>query len=397
MRRYTALDLNTLNLKDAEVEQLKAYFSNNPVTLDSGYLEIVNDATNQSFPHYYVQLGSLIDSLDNETIQQREIDPARVKYVLMGKSKNDVTGLIYCGKILVKISIGYLPDEDTDEFGNPAPGEIFTITSGRHRLVAMLMALQLSGHSLNDPRVRALKVDVVPGIYDSLVVLAQNMTRTVQKNEVLSVNLQSNELDPLDFGQVIAALRRTADEGGKVPGVSLNTTVAQGFVILRTKAMQELLNNPGAGSFPANVARLKTDTLMSLGSAYLTKIKAALGATTVNKGLKNDQYLIALTTIGLAYLGEAIEKAMDNFDGKGKNIARNTSTVAIHLANIVAKKIKSGEITLPTVPTAERKPRGKKAKSVEEAAAPPAAAAPTNVVDNDFGEDDDDYFGEDDE
>jgi hypothetical protein len=135
---------------------------------------------------YFVTLGRLVESIQNEKGSQYGIMPARVIKVLFDKPN----GLILTQKLLQHIEVGVL-NEDLITAPNFEDVKII-ITAGRHRLVAILTLLYYARINPSDYLNAKIRVDVrgFETEMDMLKsIISDNSSRVMKASEISRVHL----------------------------------------------------------------------------------------------------------------------------------------------------------------------------------------------------------------
>jgi hypothetical protein len=317
-QQYKPFTVEQLGLKESDKTRLLGAIEARPLTLD-GVAKLVPpvptimvNGTLQDISTY-ITLGELIDSLKNERITQRSIDPVRVTKVLIGDATAKIPGIV-----LLKDGV------DTD--GNPLVSELlepivvgvyadgeYLINSGRHRLTAILTYAKLSGIDVSSHDFRDTKIRVVYDAYSPRKVIAANSTRRVRKSEGNSVFLQENGVSPDDMNSILNAFTLAADSKSPIRPANL-------FIAFFGLAMDRQENE---GKLPPILDDLSPETIADIAGQVCSKFAAKYPG--YKEGFKYPDWMQNL--LKRAYLG--LPSAIASVKAAHiTNIARAAGTVA---------------------------------------------------------------------
>jgi hypothetical protein len=179
MTALTYKPLNVSKLDEKAREVLAQAFADKPMPpTENAVVEAIDEG-------FFVRLGDLIDSRGKEYFEQRPIILNGVLKILAGitstgaKASGQHYPLSETGQLLRPIVVGY-----NDQ------GELIGIIGGRHRLVALLTAYQLSGVDIESEEFRSELIRVIPEKYDIRLVKCDNTSRSMTATENGSIQIQ---------------------------------------------------------------------------------------------------------------------------------------------------------------------------------------------------------------
>jgi hypothetical protein len=239
--------------------------SKNPISIVNQRLSCNNNITVLGASQQYMQLTRLVNSLDNEKIQQFPTESKRVKTLLL----NSDNALIKVGKILNDIEVGVIKS-DWEADSNIAD---IVIISGRHRLVALLTWCAYSGLKPNEYMHANLKVIVkVVDTIDELpqLIIAANDSRNMTKSELTNMKISSVSDNTIE----------DVCENYKVAKISFAAALSQILHLMQQEEKCYFKN------FKGNKKLLTSDNLKNIATRYCTLVKIPKSSQTPERLLE---------------------------------------------------------------------------------------------------------------
>ena len=325
---YKPFALYDLKLSDARTKLLVQNLNKHPLSTPASIRALTPPTIVDSTDiNTYMPIGRLIDSAEDDPIVQRSIDPSRVAKILLGDTVNGIPGILPTDdnptpRLFDTMSVGYHED-----------GETISLTSGRHRLTAILTAAKLSGLDVSSPEFRAVPISVHPETYSVYGVLAANATRAIRLSERVNSTAQLLGIE-LSVEAIHSAFDRigTGDKRLTVP------LLYSAFFNLAVELEKR------EGTLNPVIASLSIETVADIGKLVVSATKSNYKAYAA--GFKDGAW--SREFMKLAYL--ALPEAVSNIRAAGvTEVARNAKLVAQAVVHILARE-HFGKTIMPPTP-----------------------------------------------